>query len=283
MRNPMRACYLSVSVVIAVLVPMLSVCELRALEDDGKKDEVREQQLKNMKRSAAQHVLSPADDRKRLFKIQENAAMRWSNPIVGVKDGAIYVWSDRGRPQAIIKLYTFDNEVFSHEWQSLSESTIIAEREGKIVWSPSEPGIAFRELTDAPKPAELATERLRQVKTLAGKFSSTYTPIPKEAKPFELRLLIQPLFRYEASDDKQCLDGAIFAFSNGTDPQGLLLFEARKSGESYRYSYAFAKMASGAVIAKYGEKEIYSAEKYDFSRDPKKTFLLLPKQPAPKE
>jgi hypothetical protein len=260
--------------------------QLYAKDDPVKdKDEEarRELQLKNMKRSVAQYTFSPADDRKRLFKWHENAVMRWSNPLVNVKDGAVYLWTDHGRPQAVIKLYTFDNELFTHECQSLSESRLIAEREGKTVWNPTEPGIKFLELSDAPKPAETAAERLRQMKALAGKFSATYTPIPTDAKPFELRLLIQPLLRFEKSDDPQYLDWALFAFANGTDPQGLLLIEARRSEESRRFYYAFAKMASGAVHARYDDKEIFSSEKYDFSRDPKRTFLLLPKQPIAKE
>jgi len=257
---------------------------LAAADEDGKKEEARrEQQLKNMKRSAAQYAISPADDRKRLFKFNDNAVMRWSNPLVVVKDGAVYLWSDKGRPQVIMKLYTFDNEHFSHEWQSLAENAIIAERDGKILWSPTEPGIKFRELPNAPKPAESAAERLRQMKSLAGKFTATYTPIPRDSKPFDLRLLIQPLSRFELNDDAKSLDGALFAFANGTDPQGLLMFEARRSGEGHRYFYAFAKIATGAVNARYGEKEIFTSEKYDFSQDPKQTFLLLPKQPVPKE
>ena len=78
-------------------------------------------------------------------------------------------------------------------------------------------------------------------------------------------------------------DGALFTFANGTDPQGLLQLEARKTGEAYKWQYAFARLATGAVIAKLGEKEIYTAEKYDFSKDPKGTFLWLPKQLVPKE
>jgi hypothetical protein len=264
-----------------------NVCShLNALDDPEKdKDENarRELQLKNMKRSAAQYTISPADDRKRLFKWHENAVMRWSNPLLNVKDGAVYLWTDHGRPQAIIKLYTFDNELFTHECQSLSESGITAERDGKIVWNPADPGIKFHEFTDVTKPAESAAVRLRQMKSLAGKFTANYTPIPRDAKPSELRLLIQPLLRFEKSDDPQSLDWALFAFANGTDPQGLLLIEARRTEESRRYYYAFAKMASGAVHAQYDDKEIFSSEKYDFSRDPKRTFLLLPRQPIPKE
>jgi hypothetical protein len=265
---------------------VLDCRHLGAAEEPGKDkgdESRREQQLKNMKRSAAQYAVAPDEDGKRPFRFHQNAALRFSNPTAATKDGALYVWSDHGRPQAVLKLFTYDNETFSHEWQSLSERALIAERHGKTVWNPTEPGVTFRELADAPKPAESAAERLRQMKSLAGKFSSTYTQVPGASQPVELRLLIQPLLHVQADDETKCSDGALFAFANGTAPLGLLLLEARRTGAGRRWHYAFTRMGSGAVTAKYDDKEIFSVEKYDFSRDPKQTFLQLDRQPVPKE
>jgi hypothetical protein len=283
MISQIRSCFPLEFALALALISMIFWGHLDGMDEPGKEEEARrDQQLKNMKRSAAQYAISPAEDRQRLFKFHENAAMRFSNPVLGTKDCAVYVWSDRGRPQAIVKLYTFDNEHFSHEWQSLSERPIIAECHGKVVWNTTEPGITFRELSEAPKPAESAVERLRQMKSLATKFSLTYTHFTRNSKPDELRLLVQPMFRFEASDDRQYLDGAIFGFSQGTAPMGLLLFEARQKGESQQWHYAFARMAGGAVTAKYDMKEVFSVEKSD-GQDPKKTFFILHGQPVPKE
>src|SRR5579872_5312310 len=195
-----RSLILSAFAIAAALAPTMFVGHLVAADDDGKKEEEarREQQLKAMKSFAGQYTLSLANDRKRVFKFHESAVMRFSNPVGGSKDGAIFMWSDRGQPQALLKIFTYDNELFVQEWQSVSESPFIAEREGKTIWNPSEPGVAFRELPDAPKPAESAAERLRQMKSLAGKFSTTYLA-GIDPKPDELRLLTQSLFRYEAN------------------------------------------------------------------------------------
>ena len=92
-----------------------------------------------MRRTVASVVLS-STDRKRPFKFHETAVMRWSNPVGGVKDGAIFIWSDRGRPQVIVKLYTRDFESYNQEWQSLAEGGIVAERDGRVVWAPRPPG-----------------------------------------------------------------------------------------------------------------------------------------------
>jgi hypothetical protein len=249
----------------------------------GKEEEARqEQQLKNMKRSVRQYTASLGDDRNHKLTLQEDALIRYSNPVFGTKDGAIFLWCDNGRPQAIVKLHTQDNEFFAHEWQSLSESSIVVERGEKIVWNPTTAGIKFREVPEAPKPAESATECLRQMKSLAGKFSATYKQVD-EPKPADLRLLIQPIFRYERNKDAKYLDGAIFGFSLGTAPLALLLLEARHTGDTRRWFYGFARTGTGPTAASYGDKEIYSVERYDFKRDPTQPFFWMPRQPVPKE
>jgi len=251
-------------------------------EDEGQSEEARRaRQLEKMKRSAAQYTISPAADRRQRFKFHESPALRWTNPVGGARDGTVFLWTDRGRPQAVLQLYTYDDDHFSHEWQSLAEGTLTAERAGEVAWDPDQPGIRFQELPDADAPAATGPARLRQMKSLAAKFSSTFTGFAQSPTPVELRLLPQPLFRYETADDPERFDGALFAFVQGTDPQGLLMLEARRDGAAPRWHYGFARMASGAVTARYGNREIFSVEKYDFSRDPRRPFLLLPRQPVP--
>jgi len=178
-------------------------------------------------------------------------------------------------------VFTFDNKSYAHAWLSLSEIALTAERGGKVIWNPSEPGVAFREVPDAPKPAETAAERLRQMKEMAGKFTSTYTATHLDSKPFELRLLTQPLYRYETEDAKA--DGAVFAFVQSTALVALLLLESRSTRDGPRWHYAYASLVSGPVTAKYGDKEIASIEK-DYSKgDRTKPYLELHGQPVPKE
>lgn len=270
----------------AVLACVLGCDPLGAADEPvaDKEDEARrEEQLKNLRRSAAQYVVSPADDRKRPFKFREGAVLRFSNPVTGCKDGALYLWVGHGRPQAVAKVYTYDNEHFSHEFQSLFEGAVVAERDGKSVWNAADPGVTFHELADAPGPAPSAAERLRQMKALAGKFSATYVNGPPGTTSLDLRLLIQPVFRFEPGDDRRGPDGAVFAFASGTNPMAILMLEARPVGEGRKWHYAFARTASGAVAARYDGKEVFSVSRYDFRYNPTQTFLLLPRQPLPKE
>src|SRR5207249_6956068 len=146
-------------------------------------------------------------------------ALRSSNPVGGSRDGALYLWTNHGRPQAVLKLYTFNNKTYTHAWLSLSENNFVAERDGKAVWSLTEPGIKLSEIEGAPEPAETAAKRLRQMKTLSDKFSVRYVALNSDGKPFELRMLTQPLLRYETDDDYRA-DGAVFGYVQSTAPVG---------------------------------------------------------------
>jgi hypothetical protein len=261
-------------------------CGPRGAADEPEKDNEekaqRELGLMNRKRSAAQYSLSSTDTPQRAFKFQETAVMRPSNPISGTKDGAIYVWTDHGRPQALLKFFTFNNKTYTHAWLSLSEYTFVAERDGKVVWNPTEPGIKLRELPDAPQPAETAAQRLRQMKALAAKFSATYTATHLGTKPFELRLLTQPLLQYETDDDYRA-DGALFGYVQSTTPVGLLLLESRPTPDAHRWHYAFSSLVTGPVTARYADQEIFSLERDAASTDPKQPFVLFRSLAVPKE
>jgi hypothetical protein len=253
--------------------------------DQPQKDQAEEarrgQQLDNMQRSAAQYVLSSADTPERAFKFHDSPLMRFSNPITGTKDGALYGWTDHGRPQALLKFFSFDNKTYSHFWLSLSEDAFLAKREGQAVWTPSNPGIEWRELPDSPQPAATPAERLRQMKALSARFSATYIATHLRAKPFDLRLLTQPLLRYETEDNHA--DGALFGFVQSTTPVGLLLLESRQTEVGPRWHYAYGALVTGPVTARYQDKEVFSLERNAPGRDPNRPYALFHSLPVPKK
>jgi hypothetical protein len=269
-----------------VLLNALAVCAHAEAKNDPKVDEARRaQRLTNMRRSAAQFTIYAGDDREHPLKLVENPVMRWANPENTAKDGTVFLWTRRGRPLAMLQLFTYDDEHFSHEWQSLDRGPLTAARGQDVEWSPEEPGVEFTPLTDVEEPGTTAAARLRQMKALAGRFSSTHVGFTENQTPVELRLLPQPLYRYAPDPETPALvDGALFAFVQGTDPQSLLILEARRDGTKTGWHFAFARMASGAVAARYQEREVFSVPKYDFQRrNPRKPYYLLASQPVPEE
>src|ERR1051326_6408878 len=90
---------------LTFLVTIIACGPLSAADEpdpNKAEDALREQGLKNMQRSAAQYTLSSAEVPPRAFEFHEKPAMRFSNPISLTADGALFVWSDRGRPQALL-------------------------------------------------------------------------------------------------------------------------------------------------------------------------------------
>ncbi|HLJ10631.1 MAG TPA: hypothetical protein VKU82_05550 [Planctomycetaceae bacterium] len=266
-----------------ILLAAVLLCSRATGDEKGQEaDEAgRAVRLENMKRAAKEYAVYAGADRNRPLAFVEKPVLRWTNPEDAAKDGTIFLWTLRGRPQAVLGLFTYDDDHFSHEWQSLAEEPLRAERGRELIWNPRDEGLRFRILEDAPEPSPSAASRLRQMKSLAGKFSSTFAGFKKDRAPVELRLLPQPLYRYEIADDSDLADGALFAFVQGTDPQTLLLLEAKKNGEGSRWQYAFARMSSGEVLGRYEGREVFSAATYDFNADPQQPFLLLQRQPAP--
>ena len=217
-----------------------------------------------MTRSAA-HTLATADDPKRTFKLHDAALLRSSNPSAVRRMGRSSCGPTAAAPGHRQNLHL--RQQVLHPRVAVSfEATFTADR-SKTIWNPSEPGVSFREVPDAPRPAESAVGRSRQMRSLAAGFSSEYTAQHLDNKPFALRLLAQPLYRYETEDDAKA-DGAMFAFVQSTAAVALLILESRPTREGRRWHYAFASMVSGPVTAKYADKEVASIEK-DYSRQTK--------------
>jgi hypothetical protein len=278
---------LSRFVVLATALSCGSLAADNKPEQEKKPNQAKEnvapqvQGLQNMKRSAAQYAISFADTPEQPFTLHDSAVMRFSNPISGTADGALYVWTHHGRPQALLKFFTFNNKTYSHALLSLSENKIVAIRNFRMVWNPDEPGIKFAEIPDAPKPEETPAGRLRQMKVLSAKFSATYTAAHLQAQPFDLRLLTQPLLRYETDVDSRA-DGALFGYVQSTTPVGLLLLESRPTPMGPRWHYAFTSLVTGPVAARYKDEEIFALERDAASTDPIKPFILFRSLPVPK-
>jgi hypothetical protein len=119
----------------------------------------------------------------------------------------------------------------------------------------------------APEPAATPGLRRVQLQALAREFSGR--SLSEEGQAWELRLLPKQLYRYE-STDPDVLDGALFALvsSAGTDPEILLMLEARKSGKQPpRWYFAAARFSDMSLWLKHKDKEVWNA-----IRGPENTF-----------
>jgi hypothetical protein len=141
------------------------------------------------------------------------------------------------------------------------------------VWHPSKPGLEFKPLPDAPKPAETEAQRARQMHALSQGFRASDNF--KTRGWSELRILPKPIARYGKAGT-ELIDGSLFAFVLGTDPEVLLFLEARKGENGPEWQYALAPMTVYAVKSTLQGKPVWELPDRQPSNDPAQPFFDLP-------
>ena len=107
-------------------------------------------------------------------------------------------------------------------------------------------------------PAKSASARLSQLRAISRDFAADVTIWT--GTNHNLRLLTQPLVRY-GKGSGELIDGAIFAYSRLTDPDVLLVIEARaEKGREPRWEYALARMHGGKLRVRYRDEEVWTAD-----------------------
>jgi hypothetical protein len=195
-------------------------------------------------------------------------ALRWANNARGSEDGTTVLFVSRGRPLAAACIYPWDGRL-EHDFESLSRDKIVARKDGVVVWQPQQAGVAFAAIPEAPAPEETRTLRLRQMKMLAEQFQATMCGWKADSSDREeLRLLTRPLFRYEPQEGP-AIDGAVFGFVMGTDPEVLLLIEAVKQDDRTTWQYAFARRTSGELEGRWKKSIVWKAARFPTQHDPR--------------
>jgi hypothetical protein len=193
------------------------------------------------------------------FTLYAKPLLHWGNPARTGEDGAVFVWTLNGRPQVIGSVFTYrlPNVIRrKHEYHSLASGPLTAIYGGQRVWAPRTAGVTWQAVPDAPPVPPTARARLSQMKSLARNFSATLER--RTGEKDELRLMPQPLLHYE-SDGKK-VDGALFSFSLGTDPEVILVLEARLDEQPPAWQYALARYHFLDLRASYQGREVWHVE-----------------------
>ncbi len=204
----------------------------------------------------------------RRIPLRRKPLKRWSEPTENVSEAAIWAWGERGRPYALVAMEHHDGPGRDEAAQTWSFELVLLANEpmevegsdevramnatsapalkpvlgGTIHWTPKPPGLTFCDVPDAPAPAQTAEARLLQMKDVVKRFSAV-------VHGSELRLVPDPDYRYSDLEAGQ-LDGAIYFFSIGTNPEVMVLLEAQgptPDKASWRYAVAPATVAAFEV------------------------------------
>jgi hypothetical protein len=203
---------------------------------------------------------------------------RWNDPTREFSDGTLWLWKTSGRPIAVVAIEFYPQDkaygrFWALEFTSLSTGLIEVDGgehfdklyndmhpprpDGTLLWHPSEGGIEFRAISGAPIPAASAAERLRQMRELLRGFSANEV-YPANLQKYTLRLISHPIDRY-SEPASGLIDGAIFAYANGTNPEVLLLLEARRAGIGQpAWSYAAAPLARAKVSLSLDRQDVWA-------------------------
>ncbi len=230
---------------------------------------------------AAQYEIFPGGDRGSALTLQTTPIFRWASPTIGNEfNGVIFVWTHDGRPEVVGSIWSHHREqrpgkrTLCHTFHSLSLGPLQAERNGEPWWSPTQGGIDPRPVPGAPVPAESARLRLTQMRSLAHEFTVTQLMDAAETVEEELRLLPQPIYRYEAAAEGS-RDGAIFAFLNNWDPEVLLVVESRETPDGPRWHYAPVRFCYLSARVKHKDREVWSYQKGGPMTDRKHYYLSI--------
>ncbi len=225
------------------------------------------------KEQAGTYAVRFAESPDAQLKMEPEPVFRWTNHLGRRFYGDIYVWTYEGRPEVAASVTTIFTENVSTytEIQSLSTARPVLSRDEKLVWEPSVPGVKFEQDPGAPRPAATAATRMIQMRALAAQFS-VIAEYEREQKE-NLRLLGTPIYRYQSAA-QGVADGALFAFTKGTDPDAFLLIEARGEQDAAQWQFAFARF-NGSCTLRAVHKDI---EVWHAGRLPSKT-IGDPKQP----
>ena len=254
---------------VAALLALCLACSthLRGEEPAKPDDPVRAKRLELLSSRVQQFEIEVAGDAKRKLTPGKQPILRWSNPVRdNLNDGVIYLFFEGVRPRAVVTVWADGpkgNLASGNLWRefvSLSGEPLICRRDGTALWSPKTAGLVDQMLADAPAPAARPAQRLTQMRDLARRFEAVNY---KMDVPNELRLLTQPLHRY-AKEEGTTLDGALFAFVEGNDPEVLLLLEAVSTdgGKNHTWRYSLARMTGYSVSARLDGHEVFSALPY---------------------
>jgi hypothetical protein len=192
--------------------------------------------------------------------LRDSPVFRYDDQPRRFLDATVWVWTDDGRPVAFEKV-----EAMPGQWQfcftSLATDLLDVSWTGNHRYRSSKAGIDMRLLPDAHDVPARSSRRSLELRNLAREFSARIV-VDRAGNSEEMRLLSTPIFEY-TDPQSNLLSGAVFGFAtNGTNPDLLLVLEARTEPEqgASRWHYAAARMTIGGVTLKHRETTVAEFE-----------------------
>jgi hypothetical protein len=247
-------------------------CAVRADEtkDDADKQEAqaRKERYTNWMRAYAEgtqiKLHGEAEDEEQLAELVPKPVFRYSDEERAIPDATLWVWTRDSRPVAFQKVEG-NNHGGGQAWTicfaSLSEGLLDVRWQGTRQFAARKPGVTFKPIPRAEPPAANPRVRTVQIKALKDRFTGRLNVDSEGKNGAETRTMAKPIFEYADRESNLPL-GAIFGMSStGTNPDLLLLVEARRDGDGkWRWEYAHARMTSASVRVRLDDADVWAEE-----------------------
>ena len=254
----------AVKALVAFGMLLFTAGMLHAAEPGTTTEQHIEQVSREAKQVLANFEIRSVDASPISFHRHPEPVLRWSNPTAGEVYGDIFVYTQVGRPMCMISYYRW----FTPNWgstlevHSLSPQPIVGRSQNKPFWTPKSGGVTYKMLPDVERPAVNPAARLVQMRRIVDAFQVQLidTRANDGGVKRTLRRLTQPVYRFprpEANADY--LDGAIFAFVEGTDPELLLLMDAVTDRDQSVWRFAIARMNRDQITVTHRDKQVWDA------------------------
>src|SRR6516225_6001784 len=173
---------------------------------------------------------------KQPLELKKEPVFEWLNPARNAQQGAVFLWLRDGRPAALACIFSQPHDKLPgrqimHELHALDREKLVVKRDEYNQWKP-QAGLERKELPGAGAPAATAGARL----------------------------LPTPMYRYPTAK-AGVVDGALFALmsSAGTDPEVLLLIEAKEADGKLRWEYACGRFSDWELHVQRKDTEVFSS------------------------
>jgi len=212
------------------------------------------QRLQMMSQEIAQYAIdAPPDASQAAYQFTAKPLLRYSDLTRGtgednvLVDATVWRLGRQGRPTALITLEIYRSSgtsgVLALECLSLTPDrfSLRHKQVDGITWDADESALSLKLLPAAPPPAETPAARLLQLRRLARRFSAREKI--ESGESMVCRMLPQPFDRYQAPDEK-IVDGAIFAFANGTNPEIGVFLEC----DGAKWAYGVVRLSAAEMM-----------------------------------
>ena len=246
------------------VVPSIVLCCAAVLRGEDP-EETRRDAHRAQLRQIAESIRITAQGSDRALPLSDDAILLYADATRNTHESAVWAWGETGRPVAMMAIEHYPDRPAGSRWLyeivSVSADLITVGRAAAPDWRAQQPGLSLEVLPQAGVPADGATRRYLQMKQLLRRFTAHEGAVIEGR--IELRLMANALRRY-SDPDAHVIDGAVFAFANGTNPEVFVLLEAhaREEGPDV-WMYSLAQMTGGAVTVSIDGTEAWTCEPAD--------------------